>query len=192
LWVVSHIHDDHIGGIIKYIKSVKDREIQDIAKNWYYNPPRKYFVSNAENGNDISTTKSIRQGDILFDFLLKNKKLLPHDITTDLSCQDLFGLKIHILSPTPFTLDKLREKYKSDLSFVRNESDTISKATSVCGFDYAQKIESFDINEFNEDDSLENESCISLLFEYKDKKVLWMADSHPSVIQDTLLKKDIQ
>jgi glyoxylase-like metal-dependent hydrolase (beta-lactamase superfamily II) len=71
LWIISHIHDDHIGGAIKYIKSVKDRETEDISKNWYYNPPRKYSVSNVKNDSDISTAKSIRQGDILFEFLLE-------------------------------------------------------------------------------------------------------------------------
>ena len=30
LWVVSHIHDDHIGGVLMYIKAILDGEFADI------------------------------------------------------------------------------------------------------------------------------------------------------------------
>ncbi|MDR2038000.1 MAG: hypothetical protein LBQ60_08755 [Bacteroidales bacterium] len=187
LWIISHIHDDHIGGAIKYSKSVNDSETKDIVKTWFYNPPRKYSIPK-NNNDDISSAKSIRQGDLLYDFLLQTNKLPTFDITTNLSCQNLFGLKMYILSPTSTTITELREKYKDGRLLVRNEIDTISSTKAASIFDYDRLLESFDLNNFEEDDSLENRSSISLLFEFEDKKILWLADSHPTVVYESLSK----
>jgi len=188
-WIVSHIHDDHIGGIMKYIKSVEAEEIQDIAKVWLYNSPRQYSFSFKEKSIDISSAMSIIQGDILYNFLNKNNKLPPKDITTDLDVQDFFGMKIHILSPTSSIISELREKYKTEIPFEANEINEISTAKSFIQNDYDKKIEEFKLDEFNEDNSLENKSSISILIEYQNKKILWLADSHPSVVIESLAQK---
>lgn len=188
LWIVSHIHDDHIGGIIKYIKSVEAKEIQDIVKVWLYNSPRQYFFHSKEKSDDISSAMSIYQGDKLYNFLNKKNKLSKKDITTELKSQVFWGMKIYILSPTPSIITELRGKYQPNIPFEENEISTISHATSATGYDYHKKIEEFNINEFNEDSSLENKSSISILFEFKNKKILWLADSHPTIIADTLTK----
>lgn len=188
LWIVSHIHDDHIGGIIKYIKSVEAKEIQDIVKVWFYNSPRQYPISPKTKSDGISFAMSINQGDKLYNFLNERNKLPKKDITTDLEIQNFLGMKIHILSPTPSIITELRNKYQLNIPFEENEICTISHATSAVGYDYNKKIEDFNIDEFNEDNSLENRSSISLLFEFQNKKILWLADSHPSVIVNSLTK----
>lgn len=189
LWVISHIHDDHIGGAVKYIKSIENQEIKDIVNKWFYNPPRNYPIQSNKEVNNISSAASIGQGDKLYDFLCRNNKLREKDITTDLGEQDFFGMRINILSPTSSILAELRNKFQSGIPFDENEVDTISYATSAVGFDYDKKIEDFNLYDFCEDTSLENGSSISLLFEYKNKKVLWLADSHPSTIIRSLKQK---
>ncbi len=185
LWIASHIHDDHIGGIIKYIKLINDDEFEDITKKWLYNPPRKYTL-NIKNSNDVSSAKSIRQGDMLYDYLFR-KNILPKSDTISISeRQELFGLQITILSPTLHTIKELRAKYKDGKLFERDENDTISQAKSSLDFDYHLTLESFSLSDFDEDDSIENKSSISAIFEYEDKKILWLADSHPSVIYKSL------
>lgn len=187
LWIVSHIHDDHIGGIIKYIKLIDDDEFEDITQKWFYNPPRKYS-QHVKNSDDVSSVKSIRQGDILYDFLFQKNKLPKSDIISNSEHQELFGLKIIILSPTLNTINELREKYKDGKLFVRSENDSISQAKSAINFDYHIPLESFDLSNFNEDDSIENKSSITAILEYEEKKILWLADSHPSVIYESLSK----
>jgi hypothetical protein len=189
LWIVSHIHDDHIGGIMKYLKSVEDQEIQDITKAWLYNPPRQYSVSFGIKEDIVSSVMSIGQGDKLFKFLSANNKLPKNDIDTDCEIPEFFGLKIHILSPTSSVITDLRNKYKSGTPFQTNEIDEISYATAVTKYDYDKKIEEFRLDEFNEDNSLENKSSISALIEYQDQKILWLADSHPTVIIESLTQK---
>ena len=174
LWIVSHIHDDHIGGVMQYIKSVNNNKIADITKDWLYNPPRWY------------NSKSIRQGDTLYNFLLGDNKLPASDITSSKTLE-LFGLKATILSPTPQVLEELREKYKDERELEKNESDSFVQIKSA-DFDYHRPLESFDISTFNEDTSLENRSSISALFEYNNRKILWLADSHPTDISNSLLQ----
>lgn len=185
LWIVSHIHDDHIGGITKYIKLIKDNEFTDITKKWFYNPPRNYAQS-VKNSDDISSAKSIRQGDILYDYLFQNNKLPESDIISSSEYRDIFGLKITVLSPTSKSINELRKKYSDGRSLEKSEDESVSKAKSALNFDYHLILESFNLSDFDEDDSLENRSSISAIFEYEDRKILWLADSHPSVISESL------
>ena len=187
LWIISHIHDDHIGGAIKYIKSVRDKETIDITKSWFYNPPRKY-PKEESNRNAISASMSIKQGDLLYDYLVDCNMLPEVDITTELKTQDLFGLKMQLLSPTKESLEKLRSKYKYVTLLETSEFDLISEATAAIGFDYNRELGSFDLESFEEDESIENECSIAVLFEYKNKKVLWLSDSHASTIVNSLRK----
>jgi beta-lactamase superfamily II metal-dependent hydrolase len=189
LWIISHIHDDHIGGVLKYIKSVEDGEIENIAKKWFYNPPRQNPVVFDMRQETSSSAMSIGQGDKLYSFLYQNKMLPIKDITIDLEPQDLFGMKIHILSPTSSIITELRDKYKTEIPFQTNEIDEISFAKAITQNDYNKGIEEFNLNEFNEDKSLENKSSISVLVEYQGKKIMWLADSHPSVVIESLTKK---
>jgi metal-dependent hydrolase (beta-lactamase superfamily II) len=188
LWVVSHIHDDHIGGVIKYIKSVENNEIKDITKYWFYNSPHNYSAVLYKETNIISLPTSIAQGDKLYNFLYLNNMLPKQDITTDLGIQDFFGMKIRILSPNTSIIKELRNKYQTGIPFEENEMNVISHATSTIGYDYHKRMNNFNLEEFKEDDSLENKSSISLLLEYQDKKILWLADSHPSVVIDSLVQ----
>ncbi|MBK5722491.1 MBL fold metallo-hydrolase [Dysgonomonas sp. Marseille-P4677] len=187
LWVVSHIHDDHIGGIIKYIKAIKDEEISDIVKEWYYNPPRNYIPLKWQN--PISSASSIDQGDFLFDYLYQMRKILPFDVVNELEELDFFGLKIEILSPSVENLQKLRDKYKKNIPLERSEYNDVSSAKSSSSNDYNIPLSSFNLDNIKEDKSEENGSSISILATYKDSKILFLADSHPSVITSCLKKK---
>ena len=187
LWIVSHIHDDHIGGVIKYIKAIKDDEITDIVKEWYYNPPRDYTPLKRQN--PIISASSIDQGDFLYDYLFQIDKLQPFDIVNDLEEIVLGGLKIEILSPSTDNLQKLRDKYKRNIPLERSEYDDVSSAKSSSNNDYNIPLSSFNLDNIKEDKSEENGSSISILATYKDSKVLFLADSRPSTIISCLKKK---
>ncbi|MDJ1484231.1 MBL fold metallo-hydrolase [Cytophagaceae bacterium YF14B1] len=190
LWVVSHIHDDHIGGVLSYIKAIKDGEFTDIVHAWYYNPPRETFSTLSPPSHSISEAKSIQQGDDLLTYLSSVNKVPEVDFTTSLPEINLHGLKITILSPTPEKLEMLREKYPplQDNPFEREEDLVVSHAVAAVGYDYHIRIDEFDLSQWREDNSVENGSSISFLTEYEGKKVLWLADAHPSVIANSLLR----
>lgn len=187
LWIVSHIHDDHIGGIIKYIKAIKDDEVTDIVKEWYYNPPRIYTP--LKQKNTISSASSIAQGDNLYDYLCQKGKLPLFDVVNDLEEVDFCGLKVEILSPSGENLQKLRDKYKRNIPLERSEYDDVSSAKSSSNNDYNIPLSSFNLGNIKEDKSEENGSSISILVTYKDSKVLFLADSRPSTVISCLKKK---
>ncbi len=188
LWIISHIHDDHIGGVVKYIDTVKDSEYRDIVKQYFYNPPRIYDFKKSEK--NISEFVSIDQGDEFYEYLKSNNKLLDYDITNSIEPIDLNGLKLTILSPTQKKIDNLRLKYPldSNKSLEREEDEIISEAVTPKQNDYKTLINDFNLDKWKEDNSVENGSSISVLAEFNNKKTLWLADSHPTDIVNSLNK----
>lgn len=190
LWIISHIHDDHIGGIMKYIQSVRDGEISDIIDKWYYNSPRN-FSNSYINKDSSSRPKSIYQGDALYYYLQAISKLPQFDYTSELMEQNIFGMKIVFLSPPPNKLEKLRKKYSINKfrAFERSELDSTSEAVKAREYDYNTRLEDFDLSTWKEDDSVENGSSISILTDFNNKRILWLADSHPTDVVNTLKSK---
>ncbi|WP_447642608.1 MULTISPECIES: MBL fold metallo-hydrolase [Chitinophagaceae] len=185
LWVVSHIHDDHIGGVISYVKAIKREEIKDIVSQWWYNPPYNIINITSDQKPTIrfSEAKSAAQGEKLTSYLSSNGKLPVLDIIQNGKTHDFSGIKITVLSPTENALQKLRKKYSEISNLWANE---ISEAKSAKPNDYQQKADGFDLDVFTEDPSVENESSISLLMEKDNKKILWLADAIPSTIINSL------
>jgi len=188
LWIISHIHDDHIGGITKYIETIQSGEYKDIIEKFWYNVPRESHVK--EVLNNVSESTSINQGDFLYNYIKLKGKLLNFDLTNSLESIDIFGLELTILSPTSSQINKLREKYKSTTKdFERQEGeDLISEAVSSSGNDYGTLFKDFDLSNWTEDDSVENGSSIAILSNYNGKKVLWLADAHPNIITESIKK----
>ncbi len=186
LWITSHIHDDHIGGIVKYIKAVQSGEIQDIVKRWFYNPPRIAVKTSIDDQSRISSPVSIKQGDLLSQYLEETQQFPQEDIV-NLHTENLYGLEITVLSPSKEKLNELRTKYKDeDVQLERIENESISIPISVSNNDYLKSIDSFDLNKWTEDKSVENGSSISVITEFQGKRVLWLADAHPSDIVSSL------
>ncbi|ELY2017443.1 MBL fold metallo-hydrolase [Flavobacterium psychrophilum] len=190
LWILTHIHDDHIGGVIKYLDLIKTGEFKDIVNQWFYNIPRFYTISSRNLSLKISSASSISQGDIVFEYLKMNERVSEIDITSELNTIDLFGMKLTVLTPSVEKLNKLREKYPfgSINELEKSELISISEAKAPKLNDYKIKLIDFDIENFTEDKSIENGSSISMITEYKNKKILWLADSHPSDIITSLQK----
>ena len=186
LCIISHIHDDHIGGAIAYIKAISSGEEQDIVKEWFYNPPRYFQNISPTAHNKISSAKSVRQGDELLSYLVSRNKKHTSEVSSDLPVIDFFGLAITILSPDKKGLQDLRKKYDKVNAIGYEEFTLISEAKSAIGYDYKKRLIDFDLNDWKEDDSIENKSSIGLLMEFQGKSFLWLADSHPSTIIESL------
>lgn len=186
-WIISHIHDDHIGGVKKYIDYIKDREMKDVVSKWIYNAPRHY-TPNQFDTLSVSCAESIGQGDILYNYLKGINKSPNYDYTTDSKPIDIAGMKITFLTPTIGKLKNLRNKYNADVlqSFEVIEDDSISEAVGIVKNDYSTKFFDFDLENWKEDDNIENGSSISFITEMEGANILWLADSHPSDVVNSL------
>lgn len=188
LWIVSHIHDDHIAGVISYIDAVEQSAFPDIVKSWFYNSPRLGIGNYASVQDSTSATMSIGQGDQLASYLRKIEKMPNCDIIVEDGEIDIYGLKIRVLSPSKSKLDALRKKYHPDslMPFERMEDDEVSTIAARPKYDYDTKIDDFDLEKWDEDNSIENGSSIAVLTSYADENILWMADAHPTVVAKAL------
>jgi beta-lactamase superfamily II metal-dependent hydrolase len=188
LCIISHIHDDHIGGAIAYVRGIQNGTIGDIVKQWIYNPPRGRNIEEKRSIREISSAKSIAQGDLMASYLIANNKLSANDITDKFICPDLFGLKLTFLSPNQKTLKALRKKYPAGRRnpFEREELADISLAKAKVKNDYHLPLKDFSLDNTGEDNSVENGSSISVLVDHNGRKFLNLADAHPSVITSSL------
>ena len=175
LFIVTHIHDDHIGGAISYLNDISEGITTDVVKSWYYNPPR--FTD--------QQTRSIAQGDQLFEYVTNLGTSQKGDITNETEQQNFFGLKINFLSPNAEKLILLRQKYLSDIPF---ETRELLPPIVDERYDYHILIEDFKLDKWREDRSVENGSSIAMITEYNNLRILWLADSHPTVVVASLRK----
>lgn len=192
LWVISHIHDDHIKGMETYVKHILTGRKRNLVCAWWYNIPRlpaKTFPA-LKGATTVSIAKSIRNADLLSEYLIKNGQQPATDVTTEMETVDFAGLTFTLLSPSPEDLASLKDKYMSeDTLFDRQECQRISEAKSTKQRDHSMRLKDFDLDKGEEDNSVENRSSIAFLTVFREQTVLWLADAHPSTIVASLREK---
>lgn len=184
LLIITHVDDDHIGGILKYFAS-NDYDSNLIKKVWF-NSGRlinEYFQRNSENQNEQelnefdTTNTSISQG-VTFESKIESiwdKRL----IKSNLEEMNEQGIKFKILSPNDEKLKKLLIKWEKEVAFSLTSGEN----------DYHNTIEELSENdEFKEDKSIHNGSSIAFILEILDKKMLFLGDAHPSTIIEKLIE----
>jgi len=190
VWIISHIHDDHIEGAKAYIEEVKGKTTEDIVQAWWYNPPRVESRAIKAIEPAVSQVSGIVNGDDLSKFLALRGKLPATDFTTATSPMEIQGLKCTFLSPSPERLVGLRTKYVSaTVPLERLENQQVSSPSGGGRSDYHIKLNDFDLLNIPKDTSKENGSSISLLMERDGFSTLWLADAWAPDIVDSLKDK---
>lgn len=187
LLIVTHIDDDHIGGIVKLFQ---DDEIDKsfIKKVWFNSEvlmanhfenleidPQEIIIEN-NNSNKMSVKQGCtleerlkelngwEQDLVMFGGIFLNWKLSSSEIT--------------VLTPRKDSLVGLRKKWK-------REKPSTNKMSS-CKEDYSLSIEELRIRSFKEDNSITNKSSISFVLKHRNKQILFLGDSHPSDVERSL------
>lgn len=191
LLIVTHIDDDHIGGIIKLYQ---DKAINDsiIDKVWFNSGT---LISHILNGEELSKREisiipspnskemSVRQG-VTFEKLLEKTNTWEKSLIYSGQKHFLDNIILNILSPDYETLKELNNKWDSEVEKMKKKN---KKKRMMSAFtDYHKTIAELCSEEFNEDTSLFNKSSIAFILEYGDFKLLMLGDSHPSIIVSSL------
>ena len=189
LLVITHVDDDHIGGILKYFSST-DFDSNMIKKVWFNSGQliNEYFQENDENKNEQeldefdNTNTSINQG-VTFETKLESNEIWDRKLIKSSDDElDEIGVKFKILSPNDEKLKKLLVKWEKESHSSLTSWDT----------DYNKTIEELIQNdEFKEDTSIHNGSSIAFILEIENKRMLFLGDSHPSLIVVKLKEFDI-
>lgn len=177
LWVITHTDLDHIGAVLGFIQDKKITDKRKAVKQFWFN----YSPLTVSGGNGKI---GVSQGITLRNYLEKNNLLVKEAITTELPTINLWGLDITILSPTKEKLQIAEEKWKA-----KEYKGKLGRKQEQA--DHNKTIEELQQNDFSEDTDPWNGSSIACLLEYKSHQALLLADSHPSVIVDSLKKLDV-
>ena len=174
LWIITHIDSDHISGILAFFEDTDFPT--DFVNEFWFNPSMATMPDDSEK-------ISVQQGIKLRDYLIGQGKCPDQRFTSDLPSINSSGAKIVILSPD-------ESKLRKALSSWKEEEMKAKSAKPIAGvFDYDVPIEDLMKKPFKEDNGVWNGSSIAFLFEAQDKRILFLGDSHPSVVAESLRKK---
>jgi len=185
LLILSHVDDDHIGGVLKWFE--KDKEAPKLIGKVWFNSGRlisEYFdePENVENLLDLnpdeSTLTSIGQGVKFEDYIEKNG-IWDRSIVIALEYFEYLGLKLKILSPSPDKLKLLLGKWEKE--------SPESLDTSAEKNDYELTLSEHIANDkFKEDPAIHNGSSIAFILTFEKKNFVFLADAHSTVVVNSL------
>ncbi|MCY6353637.1 ComEC/Rec2 family competence protein [Clostridium sp. ZS2-4] len=186
LLIITHVDDDHIGGIIKFFedvsidKSIVKRVVFNSAWSLAENFNTIYNLNREQKIGDGRTCTSFKQG-LTLEKKLKELNLLEPYIIKALDVIEIGNAKLTILSPLEETLKLLNDNWEIEKLEDLNCSAKMN--------DYNKTIqELLDSNKDKNDSSLVNESSIAFLLEINEYKILMLGDAYPNSIVNTLKK----
>ena len=186
LAIVTHVDDDHIGGLLEAISY--DEYMPTLVKEFWFNSYKiissEYSMLDAAH-NYVSgvagseTKTSITQGMSLED---KLSKLAWHDkvIHNDLPPIVRGGLEFTILSPSVKSLKRLGRSWERE--YPPSDKKTAGRET-----DHNFPISHFLKNDkFTSDRSVPNGSSIAFVLKLGDANLMFLADSYASIVERKL------
>jgi len=105
-----------------------------------------------------------------------NNKLIMQGYTTEIG-----DASITVLSPDSSSLEKLKlfTKEHRDLDIAGKD------------YDFSTRLIDFNLDNFESDNSIENSTSISFLFDYNGKRILFLADSFPNTVTDGFVQTKV-
>ena len=179
LLVVTHSHEDHINGIIKFIEDDKNSDC--IKKVWFnsgvhFDREKVKLLKQESDNRDISVRKIKYLEDKLIEMSFMGKGIWNDELIIQGDIEKVGEATLTVLSPSNDGIERLKTLTAE------------IKGTNIAGneYDYSTKLADFQLDDFVEDDSIENATSISFLFEYNGKQILFLADTLPSVVVEGL------
>lgn len=191
LLVLTHIDEDHIGGILKWIE-LDEEAHQCIQKVWYNSGKTisRYFDEKENEDLNVylnifkTTQTSVRQGK-LFEEYIEHHNIWDKEIIKCGKIADYKGITINILSPDDLLLEKLQKEYKKPKYKYYTDGSKNDWSTNIVDFINQEEKTNF---KFEKDSSVTNGSSIAFLLTFNAKNFLFLGDSHPDVILTSLIE----
>ncbi|CAM3505446.1 ComEC/Rec2 family competence protein [Parendozoicomonas haliclonae] len=171
--ILTHSDEDHINGAIPLIE---DYPHKFSVGKVFVNVPSSYEIK-AESG-DISILQAIT-----LENLLKEKELSYQSLVSGETVRISKNISLEIISPSKEDLEYFIGQYKS----LKDSSspDPISKNSNIISIETLAKGK--DLYKSKKSD-FTNAASIAFILSYKNKKLLFLGDAHPTVITDYLEK----
>ncbi|MBX3001659.1 MAG: hypothetical protein KF893_24260, partial [Caldilineaceae bacterium] len=118
LFVITHTDQDHISGVLAFIQEYGAIDLVD--RYWFNHAGLEVMLRNP------SDKISIQDGIKLRDYLKEKGKLVDFEITTDVSPENISGVRLTVLSPTKSDLDEFRRIWDSEEMLQRSKDKIAS------------------------------------------------------------------
>lgn len=192
LLILTHIDDDHIGGVLRWFSKDKTA-FKLIDKVWFNSGKTIAEYLRLEENKELELTldifentyTSVSQAKKFEDYLIENN-IWDKEIILKGNIEEVNGVKINILAPNKNKLEKLLSEFKKTKH---------NYFTSGAESDWSIPLSDFIKEEtskeykFDEDDSIPNGSSIAFILTFNEKKYLFLGDSHPTDIIESLKEK---
>lgn len=188
LLVLTHVDDDHIGGILAGFN--KHGYLTELTQEVWFNSGKlifNHFDKPMDESNFVmlknnaGSHTSIGQGIKLEDHLT-DKAIWSHPLIQAGDELERFGCKFKMLSPSMPKLKNLLTQWET----YRKKTNTSAQKN-----DYQQSFEQLlAADKFKEDSTPPNGSSLAFIFEYQQKSLLLLGDAHPSVVVASLKALD--
>lgn len=183
LLILTHIDDDHIGGILKWFEI--DGEAPGLIGEIWFNSGKTIASYLKESEVKIpelalveqdTTNTGVTQG-ATFEKLIRKAKIWGENVIVQGQCLDFKGSTFKILSPSREGLKALHDKW------FREASDSITSVAT----DYDQSLEYYLAALISDPDtSIHNGSSIAFIWVHKEKNYVFLADAHADTLIDGL------
>jgi beta-lactamase superfamily II metal-dependent hydrolase len=180
LLILTHVDEDHIGGILKYFND--DGRKEGILRDVWFNASKtlsKFENSTHNKNSEISIIEksdikmSVKQG-VTLEKKLEEESLWQNRLISTGDQYTINNAKINILSPEFDDLKKMQPLWEIEI-----DNDTLMSGK----IDYHLSFQEILDTEFKETGSIQNKTSIAFLFEYFDYKLLFLGDAFPSVVE---------
>jgi len=172
LWIITHTDRDHIGGVEAFLKDPSIHRKEQLVTEYWFNWSTYEF-------KQLHDKISVAQGINLRQYLLDKGKLQSKDVVQNIDPVEWYGLHLTVLSPDEDSLNKSKLEWK----------EVESEKLIASGFnDYGECIDALLKQPHNEDTNVWNGGSIAILLERNNRRILFLADSFPSVTIRALKK----
>jgi len=178
LFIITHMDNDHIGGVVSFFKKGLD-DITSNVNEWWLNHSLEIVPEVGDKKGKISASQEVDLKEFLTrDGKCPDKPILAREI------KYIGGAKLDVLSPDV-------RGYSSAKNITLKEEKKRQQKIGAKIPDHKLTFEDLKDRQFENDGSLTNRSSIAFMFEYSGLKGLFLADSHPDVIVTSLKDKGV-
>jgi hypothetical protein len=197
LVVMTHVDTDHVEGLVRlFANNPLPVKVQDVWFNGWRHMEKANGLLGANQGEFLSALLSRRLQPTQWNGAFQKEAVVVKDAEPLPEVQLEGGMKLTLLSPTPMSLNKMRDAWKADIGPGMKPGDLESawkKLSTRKAYLPGQgllgstpELDALLEKQFKIDQAVANGSAIAFLAELEDKSCLFLADAHHRVITSSL------
>lgn len=184
LLILTHIDNDHINGLIKWIEM--DGDLHQFVNKVWYNSPRNFGLNDLKvNLNYQCCETGVKEAISFEEYLIQND-LWSQEVILRGDIKFFNNLKFYFLTPTISVLESYKRIFPKD--YLDNLTTETGSNINYWPLDVNCIIVDKKLYKEYNDTSIKNKTSLSFVLEYDDLKYLFTGDIHWKDLNEGLKK----